>query len=62
MQGTIEIQKHPQPLDGPNDIDKGIVGVFDKNISRQIKIPKELTEAESLERIRGKGVVEYLLG
>jgi carboxypeptidase Taq len=30
--------------------------VLDRNITRQIKIPKELTEAESLERIRGNMV------
>jgi carboxypeptidase Taq len=36
-----------------NDQEKGIVRVLDRNIARQTKIPKELIEAESLERIRG---------
>lgn len=39
-----------------NDVEKGIIRVLDRNITRQIKIPKELTEAESLERIRGNMV------
>ena len=36
-----------------SDIEKGIIRVLDRDISKQLKIPKELTEAESLERIRG---------
>ncbi len=42
-----------QKEEGLNDIEKGIVRVLDRNITRQMKIPKELTEAESLERVRG---------
>jgi carboxypeptidase Taq len=30
--------------------------VLDREITRQLKIPKELTEAESLERVRGNMV------
>src|SRR5438132_8338476 len=36
-----------------SDIEKGIIRVLDRDITKQLKIPKELTEAESLERIRG---------
>jgi carboxypeptidase Taq len=36
-----------------SDLERGIVRVLDREITKQIKIPKELTEAESLERIRG---------
>jgi len=39
--------------EGLNDIEKGIVRVLDRKISREIKIPRDLTEAESLESIRG---------
>ncbi len=40
-------------LESLGDLEKGIVRVLDREITKQIKIPKELTEAESLERIRG---------
>jgi carboxypeptidase Taq len=36
-----------------NDLEKGIIRVLDRDITNEIKIPKELTEAESLERIKG---------
>jgi carboxypeptidase Taq len=39
-----------------SDAEKGVVRVLDREITKQIKIPKELTEAESLERIRGNMV------
>jgi carboxypeptidase Taq len=42
--------------DGLNDVEKGIVRVLDREITKQVKIPKELTEAEVLERIRGNMV------
>ena len=38
---------------GLSDVDAGIVRVLDRTITKEIKIPKELTEAESLERIKG---------
>jgi len=38
---------------GLGDFEKGIVRVLDREITKQIKIPKELTEAESLARLRG---------
>lgn len=40
-------------LDSLSDSEKGIIRVLDREITKQIKIPKELTEAESLVRIRG---------
>ncbi|HZC88413.1 MAG TPA: carboxypeptidase M32 [Nitrososphaera sp.] len=40
-------------LESLNDAEKGIVRVLNREITKQIKIPKELTESESLERIRG---------
>ncbi|HEY7571932.1 MAG TPA: carboxypeptidase M32 [Nitrososphaeraceae archaeon] len=48
--GLVESAKKLGDL---SDIEKGIIRVLDREITKQIKIPKELTEAESLERIRG---------
>jgi carboxypeptidase Taq len=48
--GLVESAKKVENL---NDPEKGIVRVLNREITKQIKIPKELTEAESLERIRG---------
>src|ERR687891_304842 len=48
--GLVESAKK---LENLSDSEKGIVRVLNKDITKQIKIPKELTEAESLERIRG---------
>jgi carboxypeptidase Taq len=48
--GVVESAKKLESL---SDSEKGIIRVLDKEIEKQIKIPKELTEAESLERIRG---------
>ncbi|HJU95665.1 MAG TPA: carboxypeptidase M32, partial [Nitrososphaera sp.] len=48
--GLVESAKKQENL---NDAEKGIVRVLHREITKQIKIPKELTEAESLERIRG---------
>ena len=51
--GLVESAKKLESL---NDLEKGIVRVLNREITKQIKIPKELTEAESLERIRGNMV------
>src|ERR687894_1429941 len=48
--GLVESAKK---LGSLSDLEKGIVRVLNRDITKQIKIPKELTEAESLERIRG---------
>lgn len=48
--GLVEAGKKQEGL---SDVDKGIVRVLDRSITKQKKIPKELTEAEALERIRG---------
>ena len=48
--GLVESAKK---LNNLSDLEKGIVRVLNREITKQIKIPKELTEAESLERIRG---------
>lgn len=48
--GLVESAKNMEPL---GDAEKGIVRVLDREIARQVKVPKELTEAESLARIRG---------
>jgi carboxypeptidase Taq len=48
--GLVESAKKLESL---SDLEKGIVRILNREITRQIKIPKELTEAESLERIRG---------
>ena len=39
-----------------SDEEKGIIRILDRNITRQLKIPRDLTEAESLERTRGNMV------
>src|SRR6185503_18584676 len=49
----IDLIESGKKLDGLNDVEKGIIRMLDREISKQIKIPKELTEEESLERIRG---------
>jgi carboxypeptidase Taq len=48
--GLVESAKKLESL---SDLEKGIVRVLNREITKQTKIPKELTEAESLERIRG---------
>jgi len=51
--GLVESAKK---LDGLSGLEKGIVRVLNREITKQIKIPNELTQAESLERIRGNMV------
>lgn len=51
--GLVESAKK---LDGLSDLEKGIVRVLNREITKQIRIPNELTQAESLERIRGNMV------
>jgi carboxypeptidase Taq len=48
--GLVESAKKLESL---SDLERGIVRILNREITRQTKIPKELTEAESLERIRG---------
>jgi carboxypeptidase Taq len=48
--GLVESGKKQMGL---NDVEKGIIRVLDRDITKETKIPKELTEAESLESIRG---------
>ncbi len=48
--GLVESAKK---LGSLGDFEKGIVRVLDREITKQVKIPQELTEAESLVRIRG---------
>ena len=52
-QDFIGLVGSAKKLDSLGDFEKGIVRVLDREITKQIKIPKELTEAESLVRIRG---------
>ncbi|TLX85287.1 MAG: carboxypeptidase M32 [Thaumarchaeota archaeon] len=51
--GLVESAKKLESL---SDLEKGIVRVLNREITKQTKIPKELTEAESLESIRGNMV------
>jgi len=51
--GLVESAKK---LENLSDAEKGIIRVLNRDITKQTKIPKELTEAESLERIRGNMV------
>jgi len=50
------VESAKKQKEGLNDVEKGIIRVLDRGITKQLKIPKELTEAESLERIRGNMV------
>ncbi|AIF83297.1 Zn-dependent carboxypeptidase [Candidatus Nitrososphaera evergladensis SR1] len=52
----VDLVELGKKQEGLNDAEKGIVRMLERNITKQIKIPKELTEAESLERIRGNMV------
>ncbi len=52
----VDLVERGKKQEGLNDLEKGIIRVLDRNIVKQIKIPKELTEAESLERIKGNMV------
>ena len=49
----ISLVESAKKQDNLGDFEKGIVRVLDREINKQVKIPKELTEAESLVRIRG---------
>ena len=49
----VDLVKLAKKLENLTDLEKGIVRILDREVTRQIKIPKALTEAESLERIRG---------
>jgi carboxypeptidase Taq len=49
----IGLVQSAQKLRNLSDLEKGIVRVLNREITKQIKIPKGLTETESLERIRG---------
>ncbi|MDQ4102099.1 MAG: carboxypeptidase M32 [Thermoproteota archaeon] len=49
----VRLVESAKKLENLNDVENGIVRVLNREITKQIKIPKELTEAESLERIRG---------
>lgn len=48
--GLVEAGKKQKGL---SDAENGIIRVLDREISKQKRIPRELTEQESLERIRG---------
>lgn len=52
----IVLVESAKKLKSLGDVEKGIVRVLDREITKQAKIPKELTEAESLARIRGNMV------
>lgn len=52
----VDLVESGKKQDSLNDVERGIIRVLDREITRQLKIPKELTEAESLERIRGNMV------
>ncbi len=52
----VALVESAKKLESLNDLEKGIVQVLNREITKQIKIPKELTEAESLESIRGNMV------
>jgi len=49
----VDLVESGKKQEGLNDLEKGIIRVLDRDITKQMKIPMELIEAESLERIRG---------
>jgi len=49
----VRLVESSKTLKSLTDQEKGIVRVLDREITKQSKIPKELIEAESMERIRG---------
>lgn len=49
----IGLVESANKLGSLSDYERGIARVLRREINKQIRIPKELTEAESLERIRG---------
>ena len=49
----IDLVVSSKKLETLSDLEKGIIRVLDRQITKQTKIPKDLTEAESLLRIRG---------
>ena len=49
----VELVESGKKQEGLNDRESGIVRMLDREITKQLKIPKELTEAESLARMRG---------
>jgi carboxypeptidase Taq len=49
----IDLVESAKKLGSLGDFEKGIIRLLDREITKQIKIPNELTEAESLIRIRG---------
>lgn len=52
-QDFVGLVESAKKMDGLGDFENGIIRILDKEITRQVKIPKELTEEESLVRIRG---------
>ena len=52
----VDLVESAKDLDGLSDFDKGVIRLLGRNITRELKIPKELTEAESRERIEGNMV------
>ena len=52
----VRLVESAKKQDSISDLEKGVVRVLHREISKQTKIPKKLTEAESLERIRGNMV------
>src|ERR1044071_8719659 len=52
----VRLVESAKKQDSISDSEKGVVRVLHREISKQTKIPKKLTEAESLERIRGNMV------
>jgi carboxypeptidase Taq len=52
----VRLVESAKKLKSLSNSEKGIVRVLHREITKQTKIPKELTEAESLERIRGNMV------
>jgi carboxypeptidase Taq len=49
----VELVESGKKQEDLGDKEKGIIRMLDREITKETKIPKELTEAEALERVRG---------
>ena len=52
----VALVESAKKVEGLSDEEKGVIRMLDRNISRQLKVPKDLTEAESLESTMGNMV------
>ncbi len=52
----VDLVESAKKQEGLDNLERGVIRMLDRKITKETKIPKELTEAESLERIEGNMV------